>query len=403
MAKERIVVGIDVGTTKVCALIGEIAAEDQIEVIGVGVAPSRGLRKGIVVNADEAAESIEQQSGFKIVSAYVGIAGAHIQSVNSRGVVAVRRPDKLITQEDVTRVLEAARLITIPPDREIIHIIARHFIVDGQEGVRNPVGMLGHRVEVEANIVTGALTSIHNLTRCVERLGISVDELVLQPLAAGEASLTEAEREVGVIVVDIGGGTTDVAVFTDGAIAHAASLPVGGNHLSNDLAIGLRLTFPAAEEIKLRHGAAVSAAVTDARPVEVGAGKSDVKTVSRRMVAEILEARLAETFDLVVDSVKKAGFEPAMPAGVVLTGGTAQLDGIRRLAAEIFDAPVRIGTPNGAIGLVDQVRTPPFSASLGLLKYGYDQLYQGGQTPPSAPPLKGVLGGVTGFLRSFFP
>src|SRR5215210_3109026 len=293
---EHIVVGIDVGTTKVATLIGEVLADGRVEVIGVGMTPSRGLRKGIVVSVEEAVEAIassvrkaEQQSGFKLVGAYVSIAGGHVASENSHGVVPVRRQDKVITPEDVSRVLEAARIVSLPPDREIIHMIPRYFIVDGQEGVRNPVGMLGHRLEVEANIVTGALTSVHNLLRCVERVGVGVDALVLQGLAAGEAVLTEAEKDLGVLLIDIGGGTTYAAVVGDGSISHALVLPVGGHHLANDIAIVLCKETATAEEIKLRYGCALASAVEEDRTLNGSApGDSRSRQVSERMVSEIL-------------------------------------------------------------------------------------------------------------------
>src|SRR5919205_2548258 len=358
---EHIVVGIDVGTTKVVTLIGEVLADGRVEVIGVGVTPARGLRKGIVVSVDEAVDAIassvrkaEPQSGFKLVGAYVGIAGGHVASENSHGVVPVRRHDKVISQEDVNRVLDAARIINLPPDREIIHMIPRYFVVDGQEGVRNPVGMLGHRLEVEANIVTGALTSVHNLLRCVERVGVSVDALVLQGLAAGEAALTEAEKDLGVLLIDIGGGTTNAAVFVDGSIRPGPGLPVGGHHLTNDIAIGLRVPFNTAEEIKLRYGNALASAIEEDRALNGSADdEKRGRHVSERMVSEILEARLAETFELVYTELRRAGYDASLPAGVVLTGGTAQLRGIRDLAGVVFPGAVRVGGPHGLTGLTD--------------------------------------------------
>src|SRR4051794_37425001 len=372
---EHIVVGIDVGTTKVVTLIGEVLADGRVEVIGVGVTPARGLRKGIVVSVEEAVEAIgasvrkaEQQSGFKLVGAYVSIAGGHVASENSHGVVPVRRHDKVITQEDVNRVLDAARITNIPPDREIIHMIPRYFVVDGQDGVRNPVGMLGHRLEVEANIVTGALTSVHNLLRCVERVGVGVDALVLQGLAAGESVLTEAEKELGVLLIDIGGGTTSAAVFVEGSISHALVLPVGGHHLTNDIAIGMKMDLARAEDIKLRVGSALASA-TNGETHTNGALKVD-----EREVSEILEARLAETFELVYSELRRAGYDTSLPAGVVLTGGTAQLKGVRDLAAVVFPGAVRIGTPQGITGLADSISSPAYATAVGLLRWGSVQL-----------------------------
>jgi cell division protein FtsA len=411
MARERIVVGIDVGTTKVCALIAAVSEDDQLEVIGVGVVPSRGLKKGVVVSVEETVESIEaavakaeQQSGFKIVSAYVGIAGAHISSVNSHGVVAVHRHDNVITEDDVNRALEAARVVTIPPDREIVHVLPRHFIIDGQEGIKDPAGMLGHRLEVDTTIVAGSATSLNNMMRCVERVGIGIDDLVLQPLAAGEAVLTDAERELGVVLLDIGGGTTDIAVFCDGSLAYASILPIGGNHISNDIAMGLRTPFAAAEEVKLRHGYALPELIEEDRTIEVAAFERDEgRTVSLRLLGEIIQDRLDETFDLVREQLAKGGYEGGLPAGIVLTGGTAQLRGIRRLAAQRFQGPVRIGVPAGMFGLVDTISGPAFAASAGLLKYGLKQEEDGASQRHTPSPLSGAVGSVLTWLRSFLP
>ncbi|HEY7062138.1 MAG TPA: cell division protein FtsA [Chloroflexota bacterium] len=407
---EHIVVGIDVGTTKVVTLIGEVLADGRVEVIGVGITPARGLRKGIVVSVEEAVDAIgasvrkaEQQSGFKLVGAYVGIAGGHVASENSHGVVPVRRHDKVITQEDVNRVLDAARILNLPPDREIIHMIPRYFVVDGQEGVRNPVGMLGHRLEVEANIVTGALTSVHNLLRCVERVGVGVDALVLQGLAAGEAVLTEAEKDLGVLLIDVGGGTTSAAVFVDGSISHALVLPVGGYHLTNDIAIGLRVPFATAEEIKLRYGCALASEIEEDRTLNGSAGgEGRGRQVSERMVSEILEARLAETFELVYSELRRAGYDASLPAGVVLTGGTAQLRGIRELAGVVFPGAIRIGVPQGVTGLTDALGTPASAAAVGLLRWGSVQA----EEPSAAPHRKlvgGAIGAFTHWLRALLP
>src|SRR4051794_16793402 len=348
MAKERIVVGIDVGTTKVCTLIAAVSDDDQLEVIGVGIAPSRGLKKGVVVSVDDAQESIEasvakaeQQSGFKIVSAYVGVAGQHISSANSHGVVAVHRGDNVISDEDVSRAIDAARVQAIPPDREVVHVLPRHFIIDGQEGINNPVGMLGHRLEVDTTIVVGQAMALNNMMRCVERLGIGIDGLVLQPLAAGEAVLTDAERDLGVLLLDIGGGTTDAAIFTEGSLAFASILPIGGNQISNDIAMGLRTPFAAAEEIKLRHGYALPELIEEDRTIEVASFERDEgRSVSVKLLGEIIQDRVDETFDLVRQQLQKGGYEAHQPAGIVLTGGTAQLRGIRRLASQSFQGPV---------------------------------------------------------------
>ena len=409
MTKAHIVVGIDVGTTKVCTLIAEVTEDEQLEVIGVGIVPTRGMKKGVVVNTDEIVQSIEaavekaeQQSGFRIVSAFVGISGAHISTQSSQGVVAVRHPDRQISPDDVRRALDAARIVPIPADREIVHALPRHYIVDGQDGIKNPVGMLGHRVEVQTTIVSGAMTSVNNLARCVERAGIGLDSLVLEPLAAGEAVLSEAERDLGVVLIDVGGGTTDMAVFTEGALAFAAALPVGGFQVSNDIAVGLRTPFAAAEEIKMRHGFAIPGLIEEDRAIDVSSfDTAEGRPVSRRSVSEIIQPRIEETFELVREQLARAGFE-SLPAGVVLCGGTAMLNGIRHLAAAIFNSPVRIGMPTGIYGLTDQIMTPAFATSVGLLKWGVGQEFEPASARRSSP-LAGVGSALSNWLRNFLP
>lgn len=404
MSDDRIVVGVDVGTTKVCALIAEVSDDDHLEVIGSGIAPSRGLKKAVVVNPEEVVESIvsavnkaEQQSGFKIVSAFVGISGAHIATHAAQGAVAVRHPDRQITPDDVNRAIDAARVVSLPNDREIVNVLARHYVVDGQDGIKNPIGMLGHRLEVQTTIVSGAMTAKSNLERCLERAGIGIDSLVLQPAAAGEAVLTEAERDIGVTLIDIGSGTTDVGVFVEGALIFACVLPVGGFQVSNDLAVGLRTPFAAAEEIKIRHGYALPELLEDDRTIDVSAfDAGDGRPVSRRQVSEIIEPRLEETFELVIEQLDKAGLR-GLPAGVVLCGGTAQLGGLRRLAAEVFRAPVRVGTPTGIYGLTDQISTPAFATSVGLLKWGLDQEFE-----PASERGGLALAGIGNRIRSLF-
>jgi len=409
MSSERIVVGVDVGTTKVCALIAEVSADDHLEVIGTGIVPSRGMKKAVVVNPEEVVESIvsavskaEQQSGFKIVSAFVGISGAHMTTQTSQGVVAVRHPDRQISPDDVQRALEAARVVNVPGDREIVHVLPRHYVVDGQDGIKNPIGMLGNRIEVETTIVSGAMSAVSNLVRCVERAGIGIDSLVLQPVAAGEAVLTEAEREIGVTLIDIGSGTTDVGVFVEGALVFACVLPIGGYQVSNDLAVGLRTPFAAAEEIKIRHGYALPELLEDDRTIDVSAfDTGDGRPVSRRQVSEIIEPRLEETFELALEQLDKGGLR-GLPAGIVLSGGTAQLGGIRRLAAEVFRSAVRLGTPTGIYGLTDQISTPAFATSVGLLKWGLDQEFEP-ESNRGRLAISGIGSAVTNWLRNFLP
>ncbi len=414
----RTVVGIDVGTTKVVTLVGEVGSDNQVNILGVGLTPSKGLKKGIVVNVEEAVTSIvasvekaERLSGYRIGSAYVGVAGGHIQSLNSRGVVAIPRADREITPSDLARSLDAARAIAIPTQREIIHVIPRSYIVDGQEGIRDPVGLSGFRLEVEAHIVTGAVTAIQNLIKCVQRAGVEIDDLVLQPLASSEAVLSDAEREMGVMLVDCGGGTTDVAIFSEGSIWHTVVLPVGGNHISNDIAIVLRTPFDVAEYLKLRHGRA--------RPLDEGStgggnGAGDEievdsfvggrkRTVSQGLVHQVIEARVEEIFRLLRAEVRRAGYEGLLPAGVVLTGGTALLPGIVDVARDVLDMPVRIGVPSNLGGLSDAIDSPAYSTSVGLVRWGCQRA---GAPPFLVPREQGwarIYNRFKSWLREFLP
>ena len=375
---ERTIVGIDVGTTKICTLVGEADAERGLRIVGVGVAPARGIRKGVVVNVEEATRAIatsvekaERISGYEIESAYVGLAGAHVSSINSRGVVAVSRGEQGVQPADIERALEAARAIAIPHNREVLHVIPRSYTVDGDDGVRNPLGMQAYRLEVEAHIITGATSSIHNLVKCVQATGVGIDALVLEPLASGEAVLTEVEREMGVILADIGGGTTDIAIFIEGSIWHTVVLPTGGEHITNDIAIGLRTPFTTAEEIKIKHGHARPQAINSHEVLDVAAfGEEGRQQVPRQFLSQIIEARAEEIFDLIRREIKRSGYDGLLPAGVVLCGGTADLAGIRDLARDMLNLPVRIGVPQDLRGLVDILESPAYATSVGLLQWG---------------------------------
>lgn len=403
---ERTIVGIDVGTTKVCTLVGEVDEEGALHIVGVGVVPSKGLRKGMVVNVSETTEAIaasvekaERVSGYEIGRAHVGVAGAHISSFNSRGVVAVSRGHS-ITQDDVDRVLDAALAIAIPHNREVIHVIPRGYTVDGQDGVREPLGMHGFRLEVEAHIITGAATSIYNLVKCINQVGIEIDELVLAPLASGEAVLTDNEREMGVVLTDIGGGTTDMAIFIEGSIWHTVVLPIGGNHLTNDVAVGLRAPFATAEEIKEKYGYARSEGVAADETIDVAVfGWDSWQAISRRFLSEIIEARATEIFSIMLQEVKRSGYDGLLPAGVVLCGGTAQLAGIRELGREILQLPARIGAPRDLQGLVDVLSSPAYATSVGLLLW---RLREEAALPPRERP-GGLWQRVVQWLRSFLP
>ena len=410
MSNPRVVVGIDVGTTKTCALIAEVSDDEQLEIKGVGLVPSRGMRKGVIVYSDDtvasseaAVQRAEQQSGFKIVSAFVGISGSHIASQTSPGVVGIRHPERQITSEDVQHALEAARAVSLPGDREVIHVLPRHYVVDGQEGIKNPVGMLGHRIEVQTTVVSGSMTAVNNLVRCVERAGVGIDSLVLQVVAAGEAVLTDAERDLGVVLIDIGGGTTDVGVFGEGALLHAMVLPVGGYQVSNDISVALQVPFAVAEDIKIQHGYALAQLnEQDNYEIELPeTADNEARGVTRRDIGEIIEPRMEEIFLLVGEQLEQVGFH-SLPAGVVLSGGSAQLGGLRRLAAEIFDCPVRLGSPSSLFGLSDQISTPAFGTSVGLLRWGLDQEFDSGG-PSRTASLAGIGSALSGWLRNFLP
>lgn len=372
------VVGIDIGTTKICTLVGEVDGYNDVHVVGVGVVPSRGLRKGVIVGVDEATKAInasieqaERMSGYKIESAYVGVAGSHISALNTRGVVAIGRGDRPITQDDVDRALEAAQAVAVPHNRQIIHVIPRGFSLDGQEGVRDPIGLVGYRLEVEAHVVYGASTSLSNLESCVRNSSVGITAKVLQPLASAEAVLRPDERELGVVLVDAGGGTVDVAIFIEGSIWHSLALPVGGNHLTNDIAIGMRIPFDLAEALKREHGHALPEAIPPDEVVEVRSfGQARERVVSRRELAMIIEARAEEIFEMILREIKRSGYDGLLPAGVVITGGTAELEGLVELGQRVLGLPVRVGVPEQVGGVVESIQGPAFATSIGLLQWG---------------------------------
>jgi cell division protein FtsA len=378
---ERIIVGIDVGTTKVCVLIGELDRNGKLNILGAGLYPSRGLRRGMVIDMGETVESIssaldraERISGHKIASAYVGVAGSHIESLNSRGFVAIPPSVGEIVPGDINRAIEAARAIEVPNSREVIHVIPRGYIVDGQDGVKNPIGMSGYRLEVECHIVTGAIASIQNLIKCVQRSQVEIDDLVLEPLASSESVLTPTEKDLGVILLDIGGGTTDVAIFIEGAIWHTVVLPLGGNLITNDIAYGLRIPFSAAEELKVTHGHADPSQIPVGTMIDLDPFVPEYKeVVDQRALAEIIEARVEELFEKVQEEIQKSGYEGLLPAGIVLTGGTAELPGIADKARAMFKLAVRIGTPQGVHGVIDTINKPAFATGVGLLLWGHRQ------------------------------
>jgi len=378
--KERIVVGLDIGTTKICAVVGEILVDRSINVIGIGSHRSTGLRKGMIVNMDNTVESIkraveeaELMAAVQINSVYTGIAGGHIGSESAQGVVALKKRE--VTKGDIRRAVDTARGCAVPPrDRQILHVLPREFIVDDQEGIRDPLGIAGSRLEVDVHIVTGAVTSAQNLVRCVSRAGLDVVDIVLQPLASSAAVLTSEEKELGVVMVDIGGGTTDVAIFVEGCIRHSAVIPMGGHHLTSDLAIGLRTAPEDAEKIKLQFGVASSQLLNDNEGMEVpSVGGRPPRVMSRNVVAQILSPRVEEMFDLVRREIRRAGYDGMLVAGGVLTGGTSLLPGMSDVAEQVINLSVRLGRPLGVGGLRDIVHNPMYSTAVGLIVHSVSQ------------------------------
>jgi cell division protein FtsA len=400
MAKERVIVGVDVGTTKICALIGEVDQDNRLNIVGVGTAPSQGLRKGMVVNIDEAAAAIrealdktERISGYKIGTALVGIAGGHISSQNSRGIVAVSPNMHEITQHDIDRAIDAARAQPLPQNREVLHVIPREYVVDGENGIHDPLGMSGNRLEVETHIVTGQVSSIQNLIKCVEKTGIEIDDLVLEPIASAEAVLTSAEKDLGVAMIDIGGGTTDLAIFLNGSIWHTAVIPYGGNHITNDVAIGLRSDPHVAEEMKRKYGNALAERIDVNEMIKMQTfGSTSGEPISRRFLCEIIEARVREMLLLVREEIRAAGYAGVLPAGIVLTGGSSQLVDLVDVARDVLQMPARIGTPGPLTGLVDSINGPAFATSVGLLSWGLRNGEQHDGQHPGRPDAGGAGG-----------
>ncbi len=374
---EEIVVGIDVGTTKICTLVGRVEDEKSVRIIGVGIEPSDGIRKGVIVDLAAATQAItksvqraEQTSGLEITSALVSLAGAHVSSVNSRGAVAI--PGGVIDASDVARALDQARAVAIPHDREIVHVIQRGFSVDGQEGIRTPIGMHGYRLEVETHIITAAGATVENLRQCVGAAGVDVQGFVLNPLASGEVVLTEQERQMGVAVCDIGGGTTDLAIYVDGDVWHTMVLAVGGNHLTQDIAHGLRLSMSQAEDVKKQQGHAVRSEIGAEEYFSIRPfGEDHPVRINRQDLAHIIEERTAEMFSLIMQEIKRSGYDGLLPAGMILTGGTSALPGIRRVANEVLAMPVRTAQPENLKGMVDRLNSPSYSTSVGLLFWAF--------------------------------
>ena len=407
---EGVLVGIDVGTSKVCALIGEIGRDGKLTVIGHGTVPASGLKKGAVVNIDQTVRSIrdaveraERLSGWKIDKAFVGVGGSQIESLNSTGQVAVSAHTREVAREDIRRAIEVARAVAIPTNREVLHVERRGFIVDGQEGVKDPLGMSALRLEVETHIVTAPQTAVQNLMKCVAQAGVKIDELVVNALASAEAVANETERELGVAVADIGAGTIDLAMFNEGSPFHTSVLPVGGNFVTNDIAIGIKTSLPVAEELKIQHGTCDLKTIADDEEIAVSVlGEDAGRTVSRLEVCQIIEARMRETFELLAGEMKAAG-AGMLPAGIILTGGGAQLAGLAELGREVLGMPVRVVSPSGVAGLTDSILTPAYSTAIGLLQWGSTMLDEGESTRYESAPAAGLLGRLRDTVRSIFP
>ena len=405
MAKENrnLVVGLDIGTSKVTALVAELGPDGALEVLGMGNHESRGLKKGVVVNIEStvsgiqrALEEAELMADCKIVSAFTGIAGSHIRSFNSTGMVAVK--DREVSAADVERALETAKAVNIPTDQQILHVLRQEFIIDGQEDVREPVGMSGVRLEVKVHIVTGAASATQNIVKCVRRCGLDVNDLILQPLASARAVLSADEMDLGVCLVDIGGGTTDLAIFTHGAIRHTAVIPIAGDQITNDIAMALRTPTADAEAIKMRHGVALRQLADPNEMIEVpGIGDRPPRVMSRQTLAEVIEPRAEELFSLVQQVLRESGYEELLSSGIVLTGGSSMMQGMVELGEEIFHMPVRVGVPRYTGGLADVVRSPRYATAMGLLLEGASQLQQGRVSKQN-----GSVRAVFGRMRDWF-
>jgi len=400
----KLLVGLDVGTSKVVAVVGELSPDGKIEVIGFGSAPSRGLKRGVVVNIESTVQSIQRaveeaelMAGCEINSVYTGIAGSHVRSLNSHGIVAIR--DKEVTPSDVERVIDAARAVAIPADQRILHVLPQEFIIDSQEGIREPVGMSGVRLEAKVHLVTGAVSAAQNIIKCVQRCGLGVDDIVLEQLASSYACLTDDEKELGVCLVDSGGGTTDIAVFYGGAIQHTAVIPIAGDQVTNDIAVSLRTPTHHAEEIKIKYACALSQLANPDETIEVpSVGERPPRRLARQTLAEVVEPRYEELYHLVRDELRRSGFEEMIAAGIVLTGGSAKMEGAVELAEEVFHMPVRLGTPQHVDGLSDVVRNPIHATGVGLLLYGKEAVMARADSSGS----KLGIGGVLGRMKAWF-
>ncbi|OUS10685.1 cell division protein FtsA [Gammaproteobacteria bacterium 53_120_T64] len=406
-SNEQMIVGLDIGTSKVVAIVGVAGANGQLEIVGTGMHPSSGLKKGVVVNIEStvaaierAVQEVELMAGCQIHSVYAGIAGNHIRSLNSHGIVAIR--DREVHRLDVERVIDAARAVAIPADQEILHVLPQEYIIDNQEGVREPLGMSGVRLEAKVHLVTGAANAAQNIKKCIRRCGLEVDDVILEQLASSYSVLTEDEKQLGVCMVDLGGGTTDIAIFTDGAIRHTGVIPIAGDQVTNDIAMALRTPTAHAEELKIKYACALAKLARPEETIKVpSVGDRPPRDLSRQALAEVVEPRYDELFTLVQAELRRSGYEELIAAGIVLTGGTAKMEGAVELAEEIFHMPVRLGCPQNIQGLSDIVNNPIYSTGVGLLLYGLEQQREGGKAKQSEQG-EGFMARVKAWFKEHF-
>lgn len=399
----QMIVGLDIGTSKVVCIVGEVSPEGDVEIVGIGSHPSRGLKKGVVVNIESTVQSIQRaveeaelMAGCQIHSVYAGIAGSHIRSLNSHGIVAIR--DREVFRPDIDRVIDAAQAVAIPADQKILHILPQEYVIDTQEGVKEPLGMSGVRLEAKVHLVTCAVNAAQNIEKCIRKCGLEVEDIILEQLASGYAVLTEDEKELGVCIVDIGGGTSDIAVFTEGAIRHTAVIPIAGDQVTNDIAMALRTPTPNAEEIKIKYACALASLAGENETIKVpSVGERKDRDLSRQALAEVVEPRYDELFTLVQAELRRSGFEDLIAAGIVLTGGTSKMEGVVELAEEIFHMPVSIGKPANVTGLTDIVRNPIYATAVGLLQYGAEQIGEEVVMPPTEN-----VSGMVGKVKNWF-
>lgn len=406
---KKMIVGLDIGTSKVVAIVGEIGADGEIEIVGIGSNPSKGMKKGVVVNIESTVQSIQRaveeaelMAGCQIHSVYVGIAGSHIRSLNSHGIVAIK--DKEVFGLDLERVIDAAQAVAIPADQKVLHILPQEYVIDNQEGIKEPLGMSGVRLEAKVHLVTCAVNAAQNIEKCIRRCGLEVEEIILEQLASSYAVLTEDERELGVCLVDIGGGTTDIAIFTEGSIRHTGVIPIAGDQVTNDIAMALRTPTQYAEEIKIKYACALTQLAGPDETIKVpSVGDRPPRDLSRQSLAEVVEPRYDELFTLVQAELRRSGFEDMVPAGIVLTGGTSKMEGAVELAEEIFHMPVRVGFPQAVQGLTDIVRNPIYATSVGLLQYGVEHQGEGaGAAGKSSGPSEGLLSRARAWIQNNF-